>query len=147
LVGQELGAGDNQSALSYGWDATRLSLFVHIITAAIVFVVARPIGSVFVNEPSNLDQIVPLIRVATIGVVGLSLDSVMTGIFRGSGDTQWPFYAKFAGLYFFTLPIVYIGTVTPLGINGLYLGLFAETTVSGVLLFARFLIWGGGFDA
>lgn len=142
LFGQELGAGDRTSALAYGWDTVRLSLFVHVLTAVFVFVFARQIGSVIVNTVSELNRIVPLIRLAAVGVLGVGLDGVMTGIFRGSGNTRWTFSAKFAGLYFVTLPIIYVGTVTPLGINGLYIGIIAETTVSGVILAYVFVVYG-----
>jgi Na+-driven multidrug efflux pump len=49
----------------------------------------------------------------------------------GAGDTRWPFVASLLGRYAFALPAAALGLVTPLGVGGLYLALFLETSVPG----------------
>lgn len=139
LVGQSLGADERDTALDYGWDIIHLTLLVFFATTLFVFVFARPLGSVFVDTPDSLDVMVPIFRAFAISIIGLGLDGCLTGILRGSGDTKWPFYSKFVGLYLFSLPVVYIGTITSVGIWALYIAIVGEMTIVGAILFARFL--------
>ncbi|MFB6217926.1 MAG: MATE family efflux transporter [Halobacteriaceae archaeon] len=136
LAGQELGAGDGDGARAYGRDVLRFSLVVAALVAAGVLAFARPIAAAFV-EPALLDRTTAFVRVAGVGVLGLSVDAAATGTLRGAGDTAWPFYAKAAGLYLVALPAAALGTVTPLGAGGLLVALLAETLVPAAVTYRR----------
>lgn len=145
LVGQELGTGDEAEADAYGWDILRFAIVTYLAIAILAIILARPLSRVFVSQPGVLDQTVVFVRVAAIAVIGLGVDSVATGTLRGAGDTRWPFYGKFAGLYLFALPIAYLGVITPLGIYGVYLAFIAETLVPAAVSYFRF--WRGDWIA
>ena len=54
------------------------------------------------------------------------------------GDTRRPFAGQALGVFGVSIPLVYLGTVTPLGIYGLYLAFLAETSVPAALNYHRF---------
>ena len=137
LVGQALGADDLAEARAYGRDVMRFSVAVHLASAVGAFVFAEPIARVFVDDPATLELTVTFVRLAAFGLLGFALDGAATGILRASGETRWPFYAKFLGLYGVTIPLAYLGVVTPLGLTAIYASYLLETTVPAVVTVYR----------
>lgn len=136
LVGQELGADNEREAERYGWDVARFAVVVYITTALVVLIFTRPIALLFTRDPTVVAHAVPFIRILSVGAVLYGIDGVSTGILRAGGDTRWPMYARFAGLYLFTLPIAYLATVTPLGLFALYIAVLTESLVpAGITLY------------
>lgn len=133
LVGQELGRGDEPEAETYARDTFRFSVVVYLATAGIVFVFARPLAHLFVDEPSAISQTVPFVRVAAISFVGIGINYTFMGILKAAGDNRWSMYGRLVGQYLALLPLVYLGTVTPLGIMAVYLAVIAETWSAGLI--------------
>jgi putative MATE family efflux protein len=138
LVGQALGGGDETIAEAYGVEIIKLSLLVYLTASAIVFAIAAPIASVFVDDPGSIPLSAQFVRVAAITAVPFGVGSAITGVLRGAGDTRVPFAASVLGSYAFALPAAYLGTVTPLGVVGLMLALVFISAVPLVVNAARF---------
>ena len=140
LVGQELGTGDEAAAAAWGRDIVRFAVAVYAVVAGIVFVFARWVVVGFVGDPAapEVPIAVPLVRVACLAVVLQGVSGAASGPLNAAGDTRWPFAAQALGMFGFAIPLVFLGTVTPLGIYGLYLAFVAETTVPAAMNYARF---------
>ncbi len=139
LVGQALGQDDEDDAGAWAHDIVRFSIAVYAIIAVGVFVLARPIGRVFVDEPAILPTVVTFIRVACLGVLFSGVYGGATGPLRASGDTRWPLYAQLAGLYVFALPIAYLGVVVPeIGSDALYAAVLAEMAIPACIAYYRY---------
>lgn len=137
LVGQELGGHDEATAEAYGWEILRFSIGIQILTGVVLAVFARPIARLFVQTPEAVAATVPFIWTVMIAVIGLGIDATATGTLRAGGDTRWPMYGRLLGRYS-TIPIVYLGIVTPIGIWAVYLALIAETFLPAAVTFYRF---------
>jgi len=132
LVGQSIGAGDDDEATEYGWQTLRIALVTQLLIAAVLFAAARPLAVVFGTE--HVDLTVEFIRVFGVGVAAFSVSRTMRGGLRGAGDTRWPFYGTVVGTYLFKLPVAFLA-VAPGAVlfglgtwqfaSGLGLGLFA----------------------
>ena len=139
LVGQALGQNDEDDAGAWAHDIIRFSLACYAVIAVGVFVLARPIGRVFVDDPSILPTVVTFIRVACFGVLFSGVYGGSTGPLRTSGDTRWPFYAQLTGLYLFALPIAYLGVAVPaIGQTALYAAILAEMAVPACITYYRY---------
>jgi putative MATE family efflux protein len=138
LVGQSLGVGGEQEADAYAHDALRYTVAVYALVSAVVFVVADPLGLLFVNDPSLLPTTALLVRATCVSVVLWGLMNGSMGPLRASGDTTWPFYGQAVGLLGFALPAAYLGATTALGIWGLCLALVLETGVPAAVIYGRF---------
>lgn len=138
LVGQELGKNEETEAEAFGWDIFRFSAAIYVTTAIAVLVFARPLTTLFIQDPDTVSGAVTFVRIGAISAIGGGIDGVSTGILRAGGDTRWPLYGRLAGLYGFTLPLAYLAIVTPLGIYALYLALLTETFVPAVVTTYRF---------
>ncbi|WP_276299536.1 MATE family efflux transporter [Halorussus lipolyticus] len=103
LVGQSIGAGEDDEATQYGWQTLRIALVTQLLIAAVLFAAARPLATAFGTD--HVDLTVEFIRVFGLGVAAFSVSRTMRGGLRGAGDTRWPLYGTFAGTYFFKLPV------------------------------------------
>ena len=138
LVGQALGAGEEGEATAYGTQIITLAAVVHLFVAAGVILLAEPIATIFVADPAAIALSATFIAVSAVSLVALGVDGSATGALRGAGDTRIPFYASLVGLYIFTLPVAYLGTVTALGEAALYVALVLETGVPAAVTLWRF---------
>ncbi|WP_135823600.1 MATE family efflux transporter [Halorussus ruber] len=103
LVGQSIGAGEDDEATQYGWQTLRIALVTQLFIAVVLFAAARPLATAFGTQ--HVDLTVEFIRVFGLGVAAFSVSRTMRGGLRGAGDTRWPLYGTFAGTYFFKLPV------------------------------------------
>jgi putative MATE family efflux protein len=140
LVGQELGTGEESVAEAYGREIIRFSVAVYLVSAALVFAFAEPIVTLFVDDPSSpsVPLAIDLVRVACVAVVLQGVSGGAAGPLDASGDTRWPFASQALGMFGCSIPLVYLGATTPLGIYGLYLAFIAETSVPAALNYYRF---------
>ncbi|MFB6131463.1 MAG: MATE family efflux transporter [Salinigranum sp.] len=138
LVGQHLGGGDESEAENYAWDIIRFSTVVYAVSAAFLVAFAAPLAHLFVRDPRAIAGTVPFVRAAGIALLASGIERTVTGVLQGTGDTTWPFYGQVVGLYLFSIPIAYLGTVTALGRTALYLSLVAETGVPALIVLYRF---------
>jgi putative MATE family efflux protein len=127
LVGQAVGAGEDEAATGYGWQTTRIALATQLLVAAVLAVLAPYVARGFGTEDVALTA--AFIRVFALGVAGFSVARTMRGALRGAGDTRWPFYGTVVGTYlvrlpiaFLALPVGYAVTVGPFSLGGPTLG-------------------------
>lgn len=129
LVGQHIGAGEDDLATAYGWQTLRIALATQLLIAAGIVVAARPIAVAFGTD--HVDLTVTFVRVFGVAVAGFSVSRTMRGGLRGAGDTRWPLYATVVGSFFVRLPVAALAlpagfTVAALGVTlpvGMGLGL------------------------
>jgi putative MATE family efflux protein len=96
LVGQSIGAGEEDAATRYGWSTLRIALATQLSIAAVMILLARPIAALFNTEP--IGHTVAFVRVFGLAVGGFSVARTLQGALRGAGDTTWPLYGKILGL-------------------------------------------------
>jgi putative MATE family efflux protein len=106
LVGQSIGAGEDDEATEYGWQTLRIALVTQLLIAAVLFAAARPISVAFGTQ--HVELTVKFVRVFGIGVAAFSISRTMRGGLRGAGDTRWPLYGTFAGTYLLKLPVAFL---------------------------------------
>jgi putative MATE family efflux protein len=140
LVGQELGADDETTAEAYGREITVFAVTIYLVAAAITAAFADPIVNLFVDDPTSasVPVAIGLVYAASGAVVFQGVTSSVAGALDATGDTRWPFYSRMLGMFGLAIPLTYLGATTPLGITGLYLAFFAESTVPAAINYYRF---------
>jgi putative MATE family efflux protein len=140
LVGQELGRGNESTAAAYGREITLFSLATYVLFAAVVALFAEQIVVLFVESPSDpsVPIAIDLVYVAAAAVIPQGVSAAAAGALDATGDTRWPFYSRVLGMFGGAIPLVYLGATTPLGMVGIYLSLFAESTIPAVINYYRF---------
>ncbi|MFC7213334.1 MATE family efflux transporter [Saliphagus sp. GCM10025334] len=165
LVGQVLGSGDEGTAEQYGREIIRFAVAVYAVSAFLVFVFAEQITLLFSNDPTDpaIPIAVSLVHAACVAVVLRGVSGGASGPLNASGDTRWPFYSQFLGMFGFAIPLAYLGanglelppleaavplldatvavpgvSIPAIGLMGLYLAFVAETAVPAAVNYYRF---------
>ena len=140
LVGQSLGEGDESVAEAYGHEIARIAVVTYVIVAAFVVVFAEQIVVLFVDDPvgETVPIAVGLVYVASLAVIARGLDETYSDALDAAGDTRWPFYSRFVGMFVLAIPLTYLGATTPLGLYGLYLAYLGQSFVPAAINFYRF---------
>ncbi len=99
LVGQNLGANDPHRAERSGWESNRLAIYMMTAAGIVIFIAARPIAELFVDDAQVVADAVSFIRVLAAAQPLMAIDFTLAGALRGAGDTRFPLVTVFVGFY------------------------------------------------
>ena len=108
LVGQNLGAGDAALAERSGWESNRLAVYLMSAGGVFIFLTARLVATLFVNDASVVTDAVSFIRALAAAQPFMAMDFTIGGALRGAGDTRFPLVAVFVGFYGCRLGMAYL---------------------------------------
>jgi putative MATE family efflux protein len=139
LVGQNLGAGRPVRAERSGWAANRLAVYLMTAGGLCVFIAARPIARLFVDDPLVIEDAVSFILVLAAAQPLMAIDFTIGGALRGAGDTRFPLVAVFVGFYGCRLGVAYLVTfVFQLDLFWLWFALVGDYVARALLKGYRF---------
>jgi putative MATE family efflux protein len=99
IVGQQLGARQPHAAQRSGWEANRLAVVLMSIAGLLIFVFARPIAWLFIDDPRVIEDTVSFIHILAAAQPLMAADSTLGGALRGAGDTRFPLITVVIGFY------------------------------------------------
>jgi putative MATE family efflux protein len=147
LTGQYLGAGRPDLAGRAARNAWGLGVVVLSMLGLLLYTQAGPMFAVFLGGQKPLVALegVPVLRIVAFAMPALATINVLSGALRGAGDTRWPWVFVLLGYLAVRLPLTYL-LCTPasqgglgLGLRGAWIAMFADLSVRGLLVAARFL--------
>ena len=143
LVGQALGARNPGLAKSYGMTAMRWCLLWMTTMGIVFFVFAEPIMKLAASGDDREAVIaagVDALRIIAFIQPPLAVGFVIAGILRGAGDTRFPMFSTSVTMWLLRVPLSYLlGVVMGWGLAGIYVGMFLDTVVLGVMNVWRYL--------
>jgi len=99
IVGQQLGAGQPEHAERSGWEANRLAVVAMSIAGIVIFLFARPIAAMFIDDAEVIDDAVSFIQILALAQPLMAADSTLGGALRGAADTRFPLVTVVVGFY------------------------------------------------
>ena len=139
LVGQRLGAGQPGDAERAGWTSAGVGLVLLSALGAILFITARPVASLFSDDPVVIDLAVRYLRILSLAQPLFMLAVVLAGALRGGGDAQYPMWVSFFSGWLVLLPAAYWLAVSQgLGPGGAWVAQAGNYGISALLMTLRF---------
>jgi putative MATE family efflux protein len=139
MVGQNLGGGRPAEAERSGWSALHLSASLMTAAGVVIFVAARPIARLFVDDAEVIADAVSFIRVLAVAQPLMAIDFTLGGALRGAGDTRFPLLTVLVGFYICRLGFAYLVTFSlGLGVVWLWLALIGDYAARSALKARRF---------
>lgn len=139
LVGQSLGAKRPDLAERFGWEIRKLG---GILSGAIglMFVFFAPyIMMPFTDEAEIIHQGAIALRIIGLVQVSQSTAFILAGALRGAGDTKYPLYATFIGIWGFRVALsLLLVNVLHWGLLGAWLAIAADQLMRSFLIVARY---------
>jgi putative MATE family efflux protein len=139
LVGQELGAGRPLVAEKSAAETRRMGMIVSGTMAAVLFFGGARIASLYTSDPVVIKQAAMVLRVIGLVQPAQSTQFILAGGLRGAGDTKWPLYSTFIGVWGVRVLMGYIFvTVFHLGLLGAWMGMALDQLIRSSVIYTRF---------
>lgn len=139
MVGISLGKQEDEQAVYDTWIGYILSAVCMIIIGIIFYVFAFPLASLFTSTEEVRLQVASVLKIIAFFQPFSALVQVITNALQGAGDTKFPMYSTFLGIWGIRLGIGYILAVSfGFGLKGIWYAYALDLTVRGVILLIRF---------
>jgi putative MATE family efflux protein len=139
IVGQQLGAKKADDAQRSGWETTRLAVVFMSSAGLLIFVGARPIAALFINEEAVIQEAVGFIRILAVAQPLMAADFTLGGALRGAGDTRFPLWTVIVGFYGARLGCAWLAaSALGLSVTWVWLALLGDYVVRAVAKGWRF---------
>lgn len=140
LVGQNLGAKKTSEAQSIGMTSYFLATGFMVVVSAVFYIFAPYLAGLFSEDLVVIDLVVKVLRIIALFQPFLSVTLVITSALQGAGDTKFPMYSTFIGIWGIRVLGVYIlGMKLKWGLVGVWIAYALDVTVRGIILMIRFM--------
>ncbi len=137
-VGQAAGRNSLRQVRLAANTALSLALGFSVLAAVLFIVFARPLASVYTNDPSVISAAIPLFYLCSLMILGDTCFVIFASSMTGLGDTRTPLWTSIACNWMVGMPFAYL-LAFPMGygVRGLWIGRAVASVTSGVALTAR----------
>lgn len=139
LVGQNLGGSRPAEAEAAGYEVRRQGLAVAALMSLVFFFFGGPIVSLYSSDPEVIAQGAMVLKIVALIQPSQITQFVLSGGLRGAGDTRWPMYSVFFGVWGFRVTLSYVFAITlGWGLAGAWLAVGVDQFVRSVVVFLRY---------
>jgi len=139
LVGQELGAKRPDLAEASALETRRLGMLVSGIMALIFIFFGRWVAMLYTNDETVIGLTSMVLKVIGVVQPAQSTQFILAGGLRGAGDTKWPLYSTFMGIWGVrVLTGYFFAIVLHMGLLGAWLGMALDQCTRSIIIYTRF---------
>lgn len=139
LVGVSLGENDVQKARRMTSVTYYISAACMIVIGVIFFIFAPQLSGLFTETKEVQEMVVQVLRIIAFFQPFSALVQIMTNVLQGAGDTKFPMYLTFIGIWGIRIGIGYLLAVPGgMGLAGVWCAYATDVTVRGLLLYVRY---------
>jgi len=139
MVGQYMGRGDEKGAAKCLAYITKLSTVLLFIVGAMSIVFSRPLVMLFTNNMNIINLSSKILIVNAFAIVTWSISFVLPSGLKGVGDARYTMVTSIIGMWLFRITLGYLlGITFKMGLLGIFLGMYIDWTVRGILYVIRF---------
>ncbi|MCJ7855063.1 MATE family efflux transporter [Lachnospiraceae bacterium NSJ-143] len=139
MVGISLGQDNIEQAKKLTTTANFISVITLSVIGVFIFIFARQLAAIFTKTEELQDIIVPILRIVAIIQPFSALLQNMTSVLQGAGDTKFPMYSTFVGIWGIRDCIGFLFAVYfNMGLIGCWFAYSLDVVIRGVLLLLRF---------
>lgn len=133
LVGQNLGAQQPDRAEKSVWTSAFYNMLFLLGISIVFFTLARPIISIFSQNPEVIEAGITSLRIICAGYVFFAYGMVISQAFNGAGDTYTPTLINIVAFWMVQLPLAYFMVEWGFGTTGVYWSIAIGETVLAVI--------------
>lgn len=92
LVGRSLNAGSKEEARTYGHLSGWVGFGLSTMMGILLFALSQPRAILFSSDQEVIELAAQMLRIVALAQPLFGVSIVLSGVFRGAGDTKYPFY-------------------------------------------------------
>ena len=138
LVGQSVGARNREDAQAYGSLSAWLSFWICFATAAVLFLVARPLAGIFTPDEAVIVETAKVLRIVCLCEPFFALSIVCSGALRGAHDVRCPMFISLGTMWGIRVTLSFLFVfVFHWGLVGVWSAMTIEIIARGALCLLR----------
>lgn len=138
LIGHMIGAGKIEDAYERAIKSLRISIFISLGTAGIVYILHDQLLGIFTDNPTILETGAFLLLMTVILEPGRAFNLVMISSLRAAGDVKFPVYIGIASMWGISVTFAwFFGVFLDLGLIGIWIAFIADEWLRGVFMLRR----------
>jgi putative MATE family efflux protein len=138
LVGQNLGAGDNEGAAKSGWNALWLAIASMVLLSIVIATFAEEIARYLIDDDEVVRLTVVFINIMALVQPLMAIEFTLGGCLRGAGDTRFPLITTMVGLCGVRVGLAGLFVILDLPVEWIYAALIGDYAVKAAMLTYRF---------
>lgn len=139
LVGQNLGRKRKEEAHRVGLISYFISTIFMVAVGMGFYVFAPVLAGLFTTDPEVIGQVVKVLRIIALFQPFLGITLVITAALQGAGDTKFPMYSSFIGIWGVRVVGVYLLSIRgDYGLVGVWTAYAIDVTLRGLILMVRY---------
>ena len=139
MISQSVGAGDKELAKTYMKMCIKYGVIVMAFSAVLMFIFAPNLMGLFIKDAKVIALGALVLRIQAFGEIGLAIANISSGIFKGAGDTKWPFYIAVIGMWIVRIiPAIILINIFDFGLAGIWIPMAFDWTVRAGISLYRF---------
>lgn len=138
LIGHMIGAGRIEDAYERAIKSLRISIFISLGTAGIVYILHDQLLGIFTDNPTIIETGAFLLLMTVILEPGRAFNLVMISSLRAAGDVKFPVYIGIASMWGISVTFAwFFGIFLDLGLIGIWIAFIADEWLRGVFMLRR----------
>ena len=133
LVGQNLGAKLPDRAEKSVWTSAFYNMIFLLLVSIVFFIFARPIISIFSDNPNVIDAGITSLRIICAGYVFFAYGMVLSQAFNGAGDTYTPTVLNIIAFWLVQIPLAYTLVQFDFGTVGVYWSIAISESILAII--------------
>jgi putative MATE family efflux protein len=139
LVGQSLGARDEERAKRYSGVVHHMALLVACVVGVVFLLFSHPLARLYTTDLAVAAMAGTVLKILALAQPGQSTQLCLAGALRGAGDTMYPLYASFTGIWVFRVVVAYIFvSIFGWGLNGAWMALVMDQYTRSMIVYLRY---------
>ncbi|WP_042221297.1 MATE family efflux transporter [Oceanobacillus manasiensis] len=138
LIGHMIGAGKIEDAYERAIKSLRISIFISLGTAGLVYLLHGQLLGIFTDNPTILETGAFLLLMTVILEPGRAFNLVMISSLRAAGDVKFPVYIGIASMWGISVTFAwFFGIFLDLGLIGIWIAFIADEWLRGIFMLRR----------
>jgi len=139
LVGQSLGAKDEEKAKKYADMIHHMAVLVACIMGAVFILFSYQLACLYTDDATVAAAASIILKIMALAQPGQSTQLSVAGVLRGAGDTLYPLYASIFGIWIFRVFVAYVFvSVFHWGLIGAWVALVFDQYTRAAVVYFRY---------
>ncbi|GAE87596.1 multidrug and toxin extrusion [Acetivibrio straminisolvens JCM 21531] len=140
LVGQSLGANDEERAQRYADIIHHMAIAVACFMGVMFILFSYPLACLYTEDLEVAAMASVILKIMALAQPGQSTQLSLAGVLRGAGDTMFPLYSSAFGIWIFRVLVAYVFVnVFHWGLVGAWAALVLDQYTRAAIVYFRFV--------
>lgn len=139
IVGQNLGAKEDERAFRAGWNVSWLGFWAMLICGILLFIFAPRLAAVMTADHYAIAYTTSYLQICALAQPLQAMAMIFNGALQGAGDTRVPMWITIATHWLIRQPLAWLLAITcVLGPKGVWIAMALSSAASGLFNFWRY---------